>query len=375
MSGNGLIKFSRPLSDPPPMWGRGGWGVAFLAFLALLPGYDTKMGLSRGHQHFGRNQYDAALKEFQGVLAAEPGNTSALGMVGWSLFKKGDYPGAMVAFKEYQKTYPEEADPVNGLGWTYVKMGDLVNARKSFMHSMELKSDQTDPYNGLGYISSTEGKLVESFNWFQKALSINVNDPEAHRGLGHWYFSKQQFDSSIDEMRKALRIQPQWHDCLMSIAKSYSAKKMNVEATQYFERYVEASPQDVTVGVQMAGARFAQMDYGKVVKLLGRLPDQKMEKQKEWGLVSTGLSLLGWSYFHKGDYRRSFDVFKKLADLHRENDYYADYHSGLAWNALRLNEWEVATREFTAALVMMPGDPELLKGVKELKDKREVENR
>ena len=332
----------------------------------LLSGCATQTGISAGNKKFAENKYDSAIAEFQNVLKGSPDDSKALSMLGWSYFKKADYENAIKTFKKYQKLYPEEPESYNGLGWCYFKTGDFEKAKKSFNNSIKLNEKQLDPYDGLGWIYITSGELVAAYNKFQKALSVNIDDPEAHRGLGNYYFTMQEYDNSIEEMRLALRIQPDWSDCILITAKNYLAKQKFDVAESFFEDYLEKKPYDLDISIQLAGMKLYKKKYNKVKEYLGWIPNKKIEKQKIWGNYSAGLSMLGWSYFYTKDYKESLKIFKLLAELHSESDYFADVHDGLAWNYLRLNDFDESFMEFQLALKLAPGYNSSLAGLAEL---------
>jgi len=89
-------------------------------------------------------------------------------------------------------------------------------------------------------------------------------------------------------------------------------------------------------------------------------------KEKGWYKWSYVLKNLGWSHYYGGNYDKALEYFKQLAQLHQDDDIYAEPYSGIGWSMLKMGDKSNSREQFLKAVKMFPGYLSAVSGLSEL---------
>jgi tetratricopeptide (TPR) repeat protein len=81
-----------------------------------------------------RKEYDAALKDFQTVVAASPDNYRAHTGAGYSLRKLGNYEGALASYERALALAPTSSEAIEYRAEAYLGLNRLDAAKQAYMH-------------------------------------------------------------------------------------------------------------------------------------------------------------------------------------------------------------------------------------------------
>lgn len=138
----------------------------------------TDPGMSEAQQAANARRYDAAIKGFDRVLAANPRNAQARFQRAWALAQSGREDAAIQAFAEMAQDFPELPEPHNNLALLYARRGDLKRAETELLLATEVKPAFAIGYTNLGDVYR---RLAEQA--YAEALRRNPGDVRASAGL------------------------------------------------------------------------------------------------------------------------------------------------------------------------------------------------
>jgi len=115
-----------------------------------------------GNLHFGRQEYDAAVKEFVRATAIDP------------------------SFSQ----------PYNQLGYAYRFLDKLEDAEAVFKKYVQLIPDDPNPHDSYAELLMKRGRFAESIAAYEKALSLDPNFVASHVGIGNNYLCEGRTDQA-----------------------------------------------------------------------------------------------------------------------------------------------------------------------------------
>jgi tetratricopeptide (TPR) repeat protein len=182
---------------------------------------------------------NAAVKEFQDVLAADPGNISAIDGIGSILYNMAGTPYSREKFEE-SKTYhmkhislkPEDPEPYYWIGvidWTLTYRDNLeMRGKWRLAHlAKTLKDDDPLPPEVRDDYMKTDGQLIdEGITNLRKAVELRPDYDDAMAYLNLMLRRKADEAASPDERASLLKEA----DSLVDKAKEIKQRKMEAPA-------------------------------------------------------------------------------------------------------------------------------------------------
>jgi len=159
--------------------------------------------VSPGEQHIMRG-LDAGLKgDPAGVLSHYtelvrlfPRDERALTLLGNTYFGRQDYDAAIKQYTAATTVNPSFSQPYNQLGYAYRFLERFDEAERAFKKYTELIPDDPNPYDSYAELLMKVGRFDESIKMYQKALSIDGNFVASHVGIGNNYLAMGRPDSA-----------------------------------------------------------------------------------------------------------------------------------------------------------------------------------
>ena len=155
-------------------------------------------------------QYEEALKRFQAIAAANPGDTTARVWIGRLHLRMGHPRRAAGVFESILATDGKNVEALTGLGVALVDLGDWDGAEETLKQAESLAPDRIDVLTAQGRLHGAAGRATLALAYYGRALAADPDNAEvralsdalrsarAHRATVRYNF--QRFDPSIGSM-------------------------------------------------------------------------------------------------------------------------------------------------------------------------------
>lgn len=160
--------------------------------------------------HFQKNEYDAAIENFQKALEKESNpamQAKIYNLIGLAYMKQDVSPqSALGSFEQAVKLDPKFAEPYFNIASVYAsKNMDSAKAVEYFEKTIQVDPNYTKAYFGLGWFTLMQKQDAETaLKYFQKTLATFPDFAEAHYGIGLAYIRMQKYHmvlGSVSQLR------------------------------------------------------------------------------------------------------------------------------------------------------------------------------
>jgi tetratricopeptide (TPR) repeat protein len=133
---------------------------------------DTPSQFTLADLYSDAGRHQDAERVLRQIIAAEPGNASALNTLGYMLATRGEQLDEAIALVRRAL----DSDPNNGayldsLGWAYFRRGDLIEAHKYLTAAAERLPDNSEILDHLGDLHARRGQLQDAIQAWTRALA------------------------------------------------------------------------------------------------------------------------------------------------------------------------------------------------------------
>ena len=283
----------------------GGCLVLLLSYVPPLAGQadaaTVTTHLQRAHALLSERKPEAAIPEFEAVLAADPDNADAVGNLGVLLYFRHDYPAAEPLLRR-----TVEAQPVPKLkallgmcerrnGNTSAARKDLAAAlpglddpairREAGLELVELASVAGDLSGAAATVSELKEKspedpaiLYAAYRIYtdlagEALLGLSVAAPtsaQMHQAMAHELLRQRDTTAAIANYRLALAADPNLpgiHYELAEVLRTSSEPELKAEAEVQYEAAVRSNPADARSITRLGDAAAERADHGKAINL------------------------------------------------------------------------------------------------------------
>ncbi|NQV82469.1 MAG: tetratricopeptide repeat protein [Rhodospirillales bacterium] len=136
---------------------------------------------------------------YREVLEVQPGNTTALHLLGVIALQSGFYEKALALIGESLKLAPHFPEALNNMGIVLAKMGRLEEALLSYQVAIHEKPDYAIAYNHMASALRGLGRLDDAVASYQQAIILNPEFAEAHFDLSHIYLLMGRYEEGWQE--------------------------------------------------------------------------------------------------------------------------------------------------------------------------------
>jgi len=144
----------------------------------------ARNALMEGEGLLRRGDFAAALRRFEGVIAAEPGNRFATLRSGIALLKQGNARAAALRLRAAVALDPGQAETHYALADALTRAGDNAAAVPHWMEAARLQPRRTAAWSNLGTALGRAGKLEAAAGAFGEALRLEPENPVLRANLG-----------------------------------------------------------------------------------------------------------------------------------------------------------------------------------------------
>ena len=169
--------------------------------------------LALGDVDLRAGRYDAAIAEFQKVLAGTPKGTATQGQlylkIGEASRRKGDYAAAINAFQEARKTLPDNVNGLTSLGITLAAADRWPESRQIYEATLKLDPSNPVVLNNLAFgLAEHNGDLDQALTMAQQAKRLLPDTAEVSDTLAWIYLKKNLPDQALPILRDLVTKDP-----------------------------------------------------------------------------------------------------------------------------------------------------------------------
>ena len=205
--------------------------------------------------------------------------------LGEEYMRHGKFRNALKELLKAEALYPDDYLLQDNLGLTYHYLGKQDLAIPHFKKALELNEDYMPARNNLGnaYAAQKEwNKAIEQYKIVASDL-IYATPEFPLSNLGFAYYQIGEYDLSERYYQKALKINPQFVNALLGLAKTYLATGRIPVAVAKLEKAARISPQSAFVHFELANAYRMGKEYEKAFatyqKVMQLEPDSPVADQ------------------------------------------------------------------------------------------------
>jgi arylsulfatase A-like enzyme/Flp pilus assembly protein TadD len=222
---------------------------------------------------YARGDFAGAIAKFGEVLAADPGNLTALFHRGNARVEAGDPSGAAADFEAVLVQRPRSPEVLVNLGMAQLGQGLLNESARTFRQVLELDPDSDKACAGLGLVLARQGKQAEAVEAFQKALAFNPASREAQQGLAAAQAAGGQTEQAEATYRRALEEHPADARAALALARILYESRRYDDVEALMERTLRAGADLPDIHFALGNAHFqkgeiaqASEEYARVLR-------------------------------------------------------------------------------------------------------------
>jgi protein O-GlcNAc transferase len=219
---------------------------------------------------------DAAVAEYRGLLAKEPGNALAHSNLGCVLTQLRKLDEATLHFRRAIALKPNFADAYSNLaclvldqrnyaeaealarrcvtidpravkawislGCAVYNQGNVTDAKDCFRKATELDPNHTQAWVLLGNAMFANREALPARECFNRAIALDARNAEAHAGLGAVLTWCGLYDQGGQSLAHALSLNPRNPNALMNLAASFYMRSEAEAAKQAYRAAIELAP-------------------------------------------------------------------------------------------------------------------------------------
>ena len=145
-------------------------------------------------------------ESFTKLVAAFPDDERAHNLLGGYYFGRQEYAAAVAEYEKATTINPQFSQPYNQMGYAYRFLYKYPEAEKAFKKYIELIPGDPNPFDSYAELLMKMGRFEESIKNYEKALSIDKNFVASWVGIGNNYMFMGQGDKAREAFAKLTAI-------------------------------------------------------------------------------------------------------------------------------------------------------------------------
>jgi tetratricopeptide (TPR) repeat protein len=135
-------------------------------------------------------------ESFTKLVATFPNDERAHNLLGGYYFGRQEYAAAVAEYEKATTINPSFSQPYNQMGYAYRFLYKYPEAEKAFKKYIELIPGDPNPYDSYAELLMKMGRFDESIQNYEKALAIDKNFVASWVGIGNNYMFMGQGDKA-----------------------------------------------------------------------------------------------------------------------------------------------------------------------------------
>jgi len=162
-----------------------------------------------GQIYASERRLDAALREFDALVARDPRNVQAMTVAAILVEAQGHSPEATKRYERVLQIDPNAAVAANNLAWAYASTnGDLDRALELARVAHRELPNTSEVADTLGYVYLKKGMLPEAIEILTNTVSKHPDAYQAHFHLGLAMERSDDQKAAVKHLTEALRLKP-----------------------------------------------------------------------------------------------------------------------------------------------------------------------
>ena len=269
-----------------------------------LPTETAATRLQRGDAFFIDGQFDAAIAEYNAVLAMDPLNDSLYARLVKPLILSRKMDDAVKAARRAVQINDQRAENLTALAEALDWQGNYIEALDFALRATELTPNSATAWAVVAEVYADLNRPERALPAGQKAVQLDDNNAEAHRNYAYAQEARGNYKSATAEYQRAVQLRPKWAYLYVNLARNYRILNNFKDAIATLQQAQKIAPKDPQV-------------YDE----------------------------LGWTYSLSGDSARAIAQLKKAIEV--DSEYEVPYgHLGRTWRRrfnLAARAWSTIT--------------------------------
>jgi arylsulfatase A-like enzyme/Tfp pilus assembly protein PilF len=173
-------------------------------------GMDPKDGMALYNllddaRHFAQaKRWPEAEQKLRDVLAALPGNVSAVNILGLVHTRQGRFAEARQDYLHSLALDPKQARVYGVLGTLSLIEGKVDEAEREYRQGLAIWPDFVEAMSNLGMIEALRSNPAGATAWYQKAIAADPGYPRVYRRIADVFYDQQDWQRALHYYRKTL---------------------------------------------------------------------------------------------------------------------------------------------------------------------------
>ena len=240
----------------------------------MSPGSDgmsIEDAIARAHAHWNAGQADQAELFCQRVLAAWPGHSDALHLMGIMAHAYGNLDLAIQHVSQACQAPRAPAGYYSNLAEMYRQKGMLAEGEQAARRAVALDAKLVAGWNNLGILLQEAGKLEESRSCLQTVISLVPDYAEGHNNLANTYKRLGQLDQAEFHYGEAFARHPNYAEAFSNLANLLNDRGRLDEAADAARRAIEINPQFADAYINLAAIERTRDRHAEALRWLDAL--------------------------------------------------------------------------------------------------------
>lgn len=191
--------------------------------------------LTQAINHHRRHELSGAEALYREVLAHEPGNASALNLLGLLAYQTGHSPAAQELIQQALAQRPDYAEAHNNLGMIYQDAGQVDLALRHYQQAVHLAPTLAEAHTNVGGIFQERGEPEQALIHYRQALSLQPNLATAHNNVGVIHLEQGRFADAITHFERATALDTRFAEAFNNLGNAHKCLGHFAEALNAYE--------------------------------------------------------------------------------------------------------------------------------------------
>lgn len=198
--------------------------------------------ITQAYAHWNAGQADQAEILCQRILAAWPGQTDALHLLGLIAHAFQHHDLAIGYLRKACDAPRAPALYLSNLAEMLRQKGSLPDAENIARRALQADNSLPAVWNNLGIVLQESGKLEEAKYCLEKLLTLEPNNSRAHNNLANTFKLLGNLNMAKMHWLKALELDPQYPDPYSNLASLLGQMSQYEDAINYGRKAIELNP-------------------------------------------------------------------------------------------------------------------------------------
>lgn len=230
-----------------------------------------EQALQRAYAHWNAGQTDQAELFCQRVLAAWPGHSDAMHLMGVMAHAYGNLDTAIAHLRQACIAPRAPAVYFSNLAEMCRQKGLLVEGEDAGRRAVAMNPNLVAAWNNLGIILQEAGKLEESLSCLERVVALQPNYAEAHNNLGNTCKRLGLLDRAANQYAKAFDLNPNYAEAYSNYANLLNDLGQFDKAAEAAKRAIDLNPQLADAYVNLAAVETSRQNHLEALRWLDKL--------------------------------------------------------------------------------------------------------